>query len=274
VIVAIHGLGLMGASLGAALRARRAARRVIGVARRPAVARRALALGAADEAGVDLERLAEADVVVLATPVRTILSTLPEVARRLAPGATLTDLGSTKGAVMRAGARAVRGRDAGFIGGHPMAGNERSGVEACAPALYEGRPFLVVRGPATRRLDRRRLLALARGVGARPVELPSAAAHDRLVAAVSHVPYLAAYALAGATAPAHRALAGPAFGDATRVTRSPAEMVLDFLLTNGPAIGAAARLFARRFEALARAVRRGDERTLRRLLRTSTLNRP
>lgn len=263
-IVAIHGLGLMGASLGAALRKAKAAR-VIGVARRRAVVRRARQLGAVDEASTDWAAVEGADVVVLATPVRVILSTLGEAAAHLKPGATLTDLGSTKGAIVRAADRLL-GPRGGFIGAHPMAGNERSGVEACDATLYRGRPFLLVGGRATRPVDRRRLRAIARAVGARPVALPSAAAHDRLVAAVSHVPYLAAYALMEATSPAHRALAGPAFRDATRVARSPAAMVLDILLTNGPEIGRAAARFARAFASLAAAARRGDERGLHRHL--------
>lgn len=261
-IVAIHGLGLMGASLGAALRKARAAR-VIGVARRRAVARRARALGAVDEASTDWASVGGADVVVLATPVRVILSSLAEAAAHLKPGATLTDLGSTKGDIIRA-AEKLLGPRGGFIGAHPMAGNERSGVEACDAKLYRDRPFLLVSCRATRPVDRRRLETIARAVGARPVALASAAAHDRLVAAVSHVPYLAAYALLEATSPGHRALAGPAFRDATRVSRSPAAMVLDILLTNGPAVAAAAASFQRAFASLTGAVRRGDERGLRR----------
>lgn len=245
-IVAVHGLGLMGASLGAALRKRGVAR-VIGIARRAETARRAVELGAADEATTDLGRAFEADIVVLATPVRVILATLRQVPLRA--GATLTDLGSTKTEIVRAAAGLP------FVGGHPMAGSERSGVESCDHDLYVGAPYLLVG-------DRNgRVREIAERIGARPIDLPDAETHDRIVAANSHIPYLVAYALRATGRPE---LAGPSFRDATRVAGSQPDMVADFLLTNGPAIGEAAAEFRAAFDELVEIVRRGDERALRR----------
>jgi prephenate dehydrogenase len=261
VIVAIHGLGLMGASLGAALRRGGAAARVIGIARRPETARRAVELGAADEAATDLAAAAGADLLVLATPVRVILQTLERAGRVLKPGATLTDLGSTKAEILKAAAGLP------FVGGHPMAGNEKAGVEGCSADLYVGRPYLIVPGASTRPADLERVTALARGVGALPIRLPSAEEHDRIVAANSHVPYLIAHALMQATPQEVRRLAGPSFQDATRVSASPPEMVLDFLLTNGPAIREAAGAFQSALAHLVELLDRRDEAQLRAILR-------
>ena len=236
----------MGASLGAALRKRGIAR-VIGISRREEVARRAVELGAADEATTDLSRAREADIVVLATPVRAIIETLRRVP--LGPGAILTDIGSTKGEIMRAAAGLP------FVGGHPMAGGERGGVEACDPDLFVNAPYLIVG-------DRDgRVRAIAEGAGARPIDLPDAETHDRLVAANSHVPYLVAYALRET---GRAEFAGPSFRDATRVASSHPDMVADFLLTNGPAIGEAAGAFRAAFDELVQIVRQGDESALRR----------
>lgn len=249
----------MGASLGAALRKRGAVHRVIGIARRPQVAERAVKLGAVDEASTDHDRMAEADVIVLATPVRVILQTLDDLSGRLKEETTLTDLGSTKADILKK-AEAVK---LPFIGGHPMAGNERSGVDACDAGLYEGKPYLLVRAATTRPVDEERVAELARAVGARPVTLGSGAEHDDLVAAISHVPYLIAYALMEANPDEDRRRAGPAFADATRVAASHTQMVLDFLLTNGEAIGRASSALQKSLTDLTALVKRGDEEGLR-----------
>lgn len=256
-IVAIHGLGLMGASLGAALRRKR--HRVIGVARRQSVARRAVELHACDEATTDLNAVSRADVVILATPIRVILKTLPDVARRMRRDALLTDIGSTKTAIM-----ALRPR-VPFVGGHPMAGNEKSGVEARDATLYRGTPYLLIRSRTTRPRDVTTMMRLARDAGARPLWLSSAERHDRIMASVSNFPYLCAYALT-LTADDRRA-AGPSFRDATRVAASDVDMIFDVLTTNAPAIRSHGALFLSTLERLIRQLstdRRAFRQTLER----------
>ena len=148
--VGILGLGQIGGSLAAALTGRRLAR-VIGVTRRAETARRAKAMGLLASAGTDLAALADADIVVLATPVRTLLRQIPEVVSRVRPEALLTDVGSTKTEVLSA-LRAAR--PAGpVVAGHPMAGNERAGLDGVDPDLFVNRPWVLI--PA-RREDRSR----------------------------------------------------------------------------------------------------------------------
>jgi prephenate dehydrogenase len=257
--VAVVGLGLMGSSLAAAMRSRGLVRRVVGVARRTQTARRALELGAGDETTTSLDRIRTSDVVILSTPVRTILNLLPDVARIVSPAALVTDVGSTKTEVMRA-AEAAGLR---FAGGHPMAGSERSGVEACDPNLYKGFPWILIRGEHAQERDCELLEALVAGVGARPVWMDTPERHDRLVAQISHVPYLLAYALLDAAEDDARALAGNSYRDATRVAAGPVEMIMDFLRTNRGAIEEAVGRLLEALEALRTELRAEDESALR-----------
>jgi prephenate dehydrogenase len=260
--VAIVGLGQIGGSLAAALTGRRLAR-VVGVTRRRATAARARRMGIAAEAGTDPAAVSGADVVVLATPVRTLLGQIPGIAPRVRPGALLTDVGSTKREILEA-LRRARPRGP-LVAGHPMAGNEKAGLDGCDRDLFVGRPWVLI--PA-RPSDRRAggiLERLVRGIGARPVWMADPLEHDLQVARVSHVPYLLAYALLGTPAEAVR-VSGNSFRDATRVALSDAEMVLDFLLTNAAPIARAAGEFHLRLRGLVRRISRGDAAGLRRLL--------
>jgi prephenate dehydrogenase len=281
-IVTIVGLGQIGGSIGRALVAGRACRRVIGVSRRPSTLRAALRLRAAHETTRDLAAAcARADLVILATPVRTILRQIPAAARALRPGALLMDVGSAKAEVMRAAGRACRGRGAAFAGGHPMAGTEGSGIAASNPALFRGRPFVLTGTRALRPGHRRLLAALLRALGARPAPI-DARDHDVAVARISHLPHVLAAALletaaADRTGLAFRLAAG-SFRSATRVAAADTDMLLDLLLANRGPVARSIGDFARRLRSFGGALRRGDATALRRRLaaarrRRTRLNR-
>ncbi|HEX7900521.1 MAG TPA: prephenate dehydrogenase [Planctomycetota bacterium] len=266
ITVCVVGLGQIGGSFAAALTRRRLAR-VVGVTRKAATARRARRLGLLAEAGTDLAAAGEADVVVLATPVRTLLGQIPDVAGLVRSGAILTDVGSTKHDILRALKAAAR-PDVEVVAGHPMAGNERAGLDGVDAKLFENRPWVLIgdrRGAA--RLER-----LVRGVGARPVWMSDALDHDFKVARVSHVPYLLAYALMGTEEEAIR-VSGNSFRDATRVALSDPDMVLDFLLTNPGPIAEAARRLSGRLRGLVTRLEAGDIRGLRRTLEKARARR-
>ncbi|MHC4605371.1 MAG: prephenate dehydrogenase [Planctomycetota bacterium] len=242
--VAVVGLGQIGSSLAAAARKKKLARRVIGIARRSVVRRTALRIRAVHEATADLGAVADADLVVLATPVRHILKTLPAVAREMKPGALLTDVGSTKEEVAARAKQVLRRTSIGFIGGHPMAGTEKAGIAGCDARLFAGRPYILVPVRVPRPAHRRRMNGLAKGLGARVCWIDSAKEHDRIVATISHLPHLIAYTLVDlARDDRMLRLSGGSFRDATRVAQSPPEMVLDFLLTNRRALPAVSREF-------------------------------
>ena len=243
--IAIVGLGLMGGSLALALRGR--CRRVVGVARRSETVQKALARQVVDAATCDVAgAVREADGVVLATPVRHIIRSIPQVAAHMRPGSLLMDLGSIKGAVVEAMSALPDGLLA--VGGHPMCGREVGGLDNADPTMFRGAAFVLV--PTARATPTAMALAeaLVREVGAWPV-LMDAQRHDRAVALVSHLPYLLASVLMHAEMQAARrdravdALAAGGFRDTTRLAAGEVDMMLDILLTNREAVAQALALF-------------------------------
>lgn len=195
--------------------------------------------------------LARADLVVLALPVDGILRTLPEVARHSDRRAIVTDVGGSKEAIMMAARRAGLGRR--FVGGHPMAGSERSGVAHADGGLFENAPWILCLGTPGQRIGRVR--DLVRRLGARPTVL-SARLHDRLAARLSHLPQMVSIALANAAARGAGGrgpgLAGPALTQMTRLAESPARLWDGILKTNHRAAGKALDDFAAEIRRLRR----------------------
>jgi len=255
--VAIVGVGLIGGSFGLALKRAGRCREVIGAD--AGSLDRALALGAVDRALSVEEAAAVADVVVLSTPV----GAFPELARRIrphvAPGAVVTDTGSVKGHVIEALAPVFKGR---FVGAHPIAGKEHSGVEAASADLFDGAHCILT--PAGADPDAvETVAALWRDAGARVTTMP-ADVHDRVFACVSHLPHLVAFALMatvdrtrpGGVDPAEFAAGG--LRDFTRVAGSNPVMWRDICLTNPDAVVAMLDAYTRDVDDLKQAILRGD----------------
>ncbi len=177
--IAIVGLGLVGGSVALAARAAWPQSLVIGVDRNT-VLEQAMVRHAIDVASDDLMIISEADLVLLSTPVREILRLLPRLKDHVAASAVVTDVGSTKRAVMEA-ARSLPAR-LPFVGGHPLAGGARGGFGAARADLFAGRPWLLVPGADGQVDTVERLMAFVEGVGARPLIVASAAEHDRTLA--------------------------------------------------------------------------------------------
>jgi len=234
--VAIIGLGLMGGSLAAALRTRNACREVVGIARRQSSLNTALTLRFVHRGVTDLrEGVAGADLVVLCTPVGDILDKVRTIGPFLKPGAVLLDVGSTKSAICEAMADLPAGVQP--VGGHPMCGKESSGLTMAEPDLYQDHVFVLC--PLERTSVDARALAegLVRAIGARPTYLEPER-HDRLVAAISHLPFMLAVTLVQAAEqlgegdPLLWALAAGGFRDTSRVAAGSVPMMMDILSTN------------------------------------------
>jgi len=256
--VAIVGVGLIGGSLALALKRAGLATRTVGVSK-PQTIKDALDLGVLDAGGPydELPRLVkDAGVIFLCTPILRIIELLPGVGMAAAPGTVISDVGSTKTAVVRAAHEAIRS-DVTFIGGHPMAGSEESGVRAADPFLFQNAMYVLTPVPGT---PEPLLSSFAHGVsrlGARVVVLP-AEVHDRIAAAVSHLPQLLALALVelitdrAREQSAHLEMAAGGFRDMTRIASSPYRMWRDILQTNAPEIRDALVAFRDRLDALER----------------------
>ncbi len=249
--VLVHGLGLMGGSLAAALSA--AGWTVLLHHRRPEVAHDAARRGY----GTAIEALAEAaiaDIAVVCTPVGTI----PVEVRRVmaATRAIVTDVGSTKGTICRDLADQPR-----FVGSHPMAGSHLQGLAAADARLYHGRLAIVTPTPATPAAALALVEQLWAAVGSRVVRLDPDL-HDRAVAQASHLPHLLACAAAAQLGGEAAPLAASGFRDTTRVAAGSPKLWADILAHNAPAVGAALDLAMAGLIELRAALARGDAAAL------------
>ena len=270
--VAIVGLGLMGGSLALALRQSRACRHVCGIARRPETVAEALARRVVDLGTTSLEEgVAEADVVVLAVPVRAIIAMIPAVGALMKPGSLLLDLGSTKREITQAMDQLPPHVQA--LGGHPMCGKESSGLESADLTLYRGATFALTPLPRTTPGSLTLAHEMAQAVGAHPL-IVEAAQHDRLVAAISHLPYLLAAGLVATARTVAQGdervwqLAASGFRDTSRLAASDVRMMLDILMTNRSAIDEMIDLAQANLSALRDLISSQDEASLQELLST------
>jgi prephenate dehydrogenase len=268
--VCIIGLGLMGGSLGMALKAHGVGRTISGADSQAAVLRQAIALEAVDEATTDVARAARrADIIVLATPVRTIIRLCAEIGPHLQPDTLLLDLGSTKTAVVEAMAKLPS--HVQVVGGHPMCGKEKTGIAAADPELYKGAVFCLTPLERTRPEALARAEALVRAIGAHPLVM-DCQRHDAVVAATSHLPYLMATALTATAADlaAHDDLVwqvvATGFRDTSRLAGSDVDMMMDILLTNPKNVAGRARDAAQKLLDMAAAIDTGNEAILRQFL--------
>jgi prephenate dehydrogenase len=237
--VGIVGLGLIGGSIALAARQIWPGSLVIGVDRKD-VLERAMILHAIDVAADDAVVLAEADLVILAAPIQQNLEILRELPDNVTGSAVVTDTGSTKRAIVEAAA-SLPARFT-FIGGHPLGGAARGGIEHARDDMFSGRPWLFTpaKGHDAQALDK--LKSFASGLGAVP-QILSPSDHDRLLAFISHLPQLTVSALMHVVGEAAReeglTLSGRGLQDTTRLASSPADIWKEVCATNVDEIGSA-----------------------------------
>ena len=234
--VAILGLGLLGGSLGLALRAASPPYSVAGYDARSEITRLAAERGVIDEAGATVTAaVAGAGLIILATPISAMPDLLREVALAADPGAVITDVGSTK-ARMCQWAGATLPYPERFVGGHPMAGSEQAGLAHADGNLFRECVWCLTPEASSAPVAVETVERMVRAVHARPLMM-DARRHDDAVALVSHVPLAVAAALIHATAgsplwPDARVLAASGFRDTTRIASGDPEMARDIFLTN------------------------------------------
>jgi prephenate dehydrogenase len=265
--LAVIGVGLIGGSLALALREAGAVGEVIGIGRGLGNLQKALDLGIVDRITQDAaEGCRDADVVFLATPVRTLSDVAAAIIPSLKPGAILTDGGSVKAQVAQEIEPLLRD-DFFLVPGHPIAGTEKSGAEAAFATLYQGRRCILT---PTERTDQDALLFIQRmwGTVGSEVVLMDVTKHDRVLAAISHLPHMVAYSLVNAVGSYDRyeenilEYSAGGFRDFTRIASSDPTMWRDIALTNRDALIEMMERFERFFGELKEDVRQGDDEKL------------
>lgn len=234
--ISIAGVGLLGGSVGLALRAAGFAGRRLGIGRRESSLKAAIEYGAVDEVTQDVAAgVAAADLVILCSPIGQFEDLMRRMAPALPPTARVTDVGSTKQEVIRMAARCLP-RGVRFVGSHPMAGSEKTGVEFARADLFDRAVCLITPTPKTDPADVEWLDAFWRALGGHTRVL-TPQRHDALLARVSHLPHAVATALVQmALKDAAIEVAGPGFGDTTRIASGDPALWTDIFRTNREAV--------------------------------------
>lgn len=266
--VALLGTGLMGGSIGLALRAQNIDLRVQAYARRKDTREMLLAKGIADAVfSCPSEAVVDADLIIACVPVCAIPQIIHAAKPGLKAGAVVTDVGSTKAWLAEECQKILQGTDAVFVGSHPMCGSEKSGIESAAHDLYRNAVCVV----CADKLSRSEVWKVSRfwtRLGCRVVEM-SAKEHDRIAAKTSHVPHVVASAMvlsAFENTERMKALIGPGFRDTTRVASGSPEIWRDIVGTNAAAVAEGLRAVEAKLGAFAEAVESMDLRKVEALL--------
>lgn len=263
----IIGVGLIGGSLAQALREVGACEEVVGCSRDPAHLQRAVDLGVIDRFETNIARAVDgADMIVVCVPLGAMEAVFAAMASHLASDAVITDAGSSKRSVIDAAQRAFGQLPEAFVPGHPIAGTERSGVEASFATLYRGRKVILTPTAHSSAAAVDRVSAMWKLTGAEVIEM-APDHHDEVLAATSHLPHLLAYNLVDVLGQMEerRAMfryAAGGFRDFTRIASSDPVMWHDICLANRDAVLDAIELYAASLDELRQAVERSDSEGL------------
>ena len=257
--IAIIGVGLIGGSIGLAIKKKRIAEVVIGVFRHKSTLKKALKYKAVDKATISIaDGVKDADLVIVASPVHSIPKIIREAAKYAKRGAILTDAGSTKEWIVNSVEKSLsKSRRVHFVGAHPMAGSEHAGVEFARADLFEKTPCIITKTAGTDRGSLKRIINFWSSLGSK-VKVMSPASHDRSVSLISHLPHIVAFGLAGSVPVKELQYAAEGFKETTRVALSDPELWADIFLTNKKEILRAGRLFQNYYKDILRAISKGE----------------
>jgi len=236
--ITIIGVGLIGGSLGLALKKKNPKFKITGIDKLEII-EKAIARGAIDEGTINLENgIKEADIIIIATPVKTIIDLLPRINPFIKKGCIVTDTGSTKGQIVET-ADKILSKDVYFIGGHPIAGSEKYGIDSADPHLFQDKTYILTPTNDTNLLALKKTFLLIKIIDAKRLILDPLE-HDRIVGAVSHLPQIMAVSLINMIGELGQQenndhyfkAIGEGFKDMTRIASSPYKMWEDICETN------------------------------------------
>jgi len=276
--VTLVGVGLLGGSLGLALKQRKLADLVVGFVRRQESIKESETHGAVDSASLDLpEAISGAELVVLCTPIAKMRSLVKQMKPALAKGAIVTDVGSVKGTVVAELEKPVAKMGGTFIGSHPMAGAERMGVAAARGDLFNNAVCIVTPTAESNKFAVEKLEELWRSVGARPFRM-SPGLHDELVSRSSHLPHVLAATLANAVLDPKQpkeqeALCANGFRDTTRIASGSPEMWRDIAVANRENLVAALDAYVQDLQHFRRILKSKNEKAISKFFETAKKRR-
>ena len=272
--ITIIGVGLLGGSLGLAARQRRLAGEVAGFVRRAASLKDCEKAGAVDFATTDLlAAVSNADLVILCTPLAQMRSLAQQILPALKRGAIVTDVGSVKAGVVRELESIIAKAGAHFIGSHPMAGGEKTGVLAARADLFECAVNILTPTKKSHTIAVRKLEQFWKSLGARVLKM-DAAEHDLLVSRTSHLPHVTAAALANlvlnpASPKTQAALCATGFRDTTRIASGSPEMWRDIALANRKNVSQSVDAFVGELKKFQSALKKGDTKAVEKFFATA-----
>jgi prephenate dehydrogenase len=268
----ILGVGLLGGSIGLAMRDRAPKCRIVGYGHRAQTLSQAVKLGAIDRFELDAATAVRgSDLVILCTPVGLFKELLKEISGALPPGCTLTDVGSTKHSIVRQ-AESILPNTVDFVASHPMAGSEKRGVEFARADLLHQSLCILTPTPATRPAALERVESFWKMLGMRTTRL-SPEVHDRLLADISHLPHLVAAALVAMQEDVALDLCGPGFLDSTRIAGGDGALWRDIFLDNADNLRASVRRLQAQIDRVAKMLEPGSARQLRDWLEAAAARR-
>ena len=271
--VAIVGIGLIGGSIGLALKRVSGDQgiRISGIPRREETIQKAIELGAIDEGTMDVKQgVSGADLVFICTPINLIIPKLKEIIPSLKKGAIVTDVGSSKGEIVSQ-AEKLMPKGTYFVGGHPMAGKEKVKLEAAEADLFKDKIWVLTQTSKTSKKALEKLSEVVGLLGARVVEMDPKL-HDLVVAGISHVPLAIAAALVNTVADSEegkkemKQAAASGFRDTTRIVSGDPVLGVDMFTTNKKAVLKTLAAFRKALAELDKAIKTGDQQKISALL--------
>ena len=271
--VTIIGVGLIGGSIGEALKKKGLAGTVVGVGHRSFSIDEALARGAIDRGTLDvLKGVSGADLVVIATPVCLIPGIARKISRSLKRGCVVTDVGSTKAEIVASLERILpEGID--FVGSHPLAGSEKRGIGSAQDNLFKGSIVIMTKTKNTKKPALAKLSRFWKSLGVERVAISSPGEHDRIVAEISHLPHIAAAAIVNTASDKSLEFASSGFKDTTRIAASDPGIWRDICVTNRKEILKALEKYERNIARLKKLIKSGSASRLSREFERSKARR-
>ncbi len=263
--IAIVGVGLIGGSIGLAVKKRKLAKEVIGVTRRESSRRKALKVKAVDKATLNLrEAVKDADLVIIAAPVGKITGLAGASLKFMKKGAILTDVGSTKKHIVWK-IEKFANKKVHFIGTHPMAGSEKTGVKNATSLIFDKAPLIITKTKNTDKKALARLKKFWENLGCRTFVL-SPEKHDMHASLASYLPHVVSFALSDSQTEDSLKFVAASFKDITRVSSSDPELWKDIFLSARPSVLKSIRVFSKSLKALEKAIRKKDAHAVKRFL--------